>query len=217
MDDAIAIFGATGLVGGECLRLMLADPAFPRVTAFVRRAMPGGHPRLSQRVVDFDNLARSAGELDGVGAIVCALGTTMARAGSRPAFRRVDLDYPREIARLGSERGVRHFLLVSSMGASVRSRFFYSRVKGELEDAVMALPYRAITIARPSLLLGERAEFRPGERLGQMIAPLVPGRWRPVKARDVAAALVAEARAERPGTHILESDEIRRRAAERGA
>jgi uncharacterized protein YbjT (DUF2867 family) len=152
-----------------------------------------------------------------VNAIICALGTTIRQAGSRERFRRVDLEYPLAVARLGLQRGARHFLLVSSLGASARSRVFYTRVKGELEDALLAMPYPAITIARPSLLLGQRAEFRLGEEVARRLAPLVPGPYKPVPAAAVAAALVRAAREDRPGHRIIESAEIRRLAREEGA
>ena len=135
---------------------------------FVRRQVQfrfvaGSSGEVELHVIDFDRLASYASLL-AVDQILCALGTTIRKAGSQQAFRTVDFEYPAEIARLGIERGARHFLLVSALGADARSRVFYNRVKGELENAVLALPYRAHTIVRPSLLLGEREETRLGER-----------------------------------------------------
>ena len=157
---SIALFGATGLVGRECLRLLLDDRTFSRVLVFTRRPLsskPDNSTRLARletHVIDFEQLERHAALL-AVDQILCALGTTMRKAGSRQQFRRVDFDYPLAIARIGLAQGARHFLLVSALGANARSPVFYNRVKGELEEAILALPYRSHTIVRPSLLLGE--------------------------------------------------------------
>jgi uncharacterized protein YbjT (DUF2867 family) len=121
----------------------------------------------------------------------------------------VDFDDSLAAARLGRERGAAHFLLVSARGADPRSPFFYYRVKGELEEAVKALGYPSLTIARPSLLLGERDEFRVGEELAKRLGWLLPRASRPVPAAQVAAALVRAAHESRPGVHILENAKLR--------
>ena len=166
-------------------------------------------PKLDTHVVDFDHLDADAEPL-AVDQILCALGTTIKDAGSQEAFRRVDFDYPVAAAKLGLERGATHFLLVSALGANADSRIFYSRVKGEVENALRTLGYRSITIVRPSLLLGNRDQPRVGEEIGRRVGFLAPGKYRPVQARDVAFALVDAARADQPGLRIIESDEIRR-------
>jgi uncharacterized protein YbjT (DUF2867 family) len=122
----------------------------------------------------------------------------------------VDFGYPLTIARLGAEQGAHHFLLVSALGASARSLIFYNRVKGELEDAILALPYRSVSIVRPSLLVGNRARPRRGEQVAQRLAFLVPARYKPIPARAVAAALVRMAREDLPGRRIVESREMAR-------
>jgi uncharacterized protein YbjT (DUF2867 family) len=157
--------------------------------------------------VDFDRLDDHA-ELFRVDAVFCALGTTMKQAGSRDRFRRVDHDYVLDVARLGAEHGARHFLLVSAIGANAQSRVFYNRVKGEVEEAVSALPYRSVTIVQPSLLLGDRTEVRRGETIGEKLAFLLPRRYKPVKATAVAAALVRAAREDRAGRRVVASAEI---------
>jgi uncharacterized protein YbjT (DUF2867 family) len=207
----VLLAGATGLVGRECLALLSADPTVTAVTALVRRepADATSHVRKVRIVrVDFDRLEGHR-ELFAVDQVVCVLGTTIRQAGSRAAFRRVDFDYPLAIARLALEQGAGHFLLVSALGASARSSVFYNRVKGELEKAVLALGYPSVTIVRPSLLLGARDEFRLGEEVGKCLAWLTPAAWKPVEARDVAAAIVAAAREDRPGRRVIESAEIR--------
>ena len=208
---AALVAGATGLVGGECVQQLAGVSRVARVVALVRR-QPGVSPgdRIVPLVVDFERLSDSRAAFAGITHVFCALGTTIAVAGSQSAFRRVDFDYALEVATLGAELGARHLLLVSSLGANRSSRVFYTRVKGELESAVQKLPYRSITIARPSLLLGDRKEFRLGEALAKPFGFLIPGRYRPVEARAVARALVRAAVDDRPGVRILESEALRR-------
>jgi uncharacterized protein YbjT (DUF2867 family) len=211
---SIALVGSTGLVGRECLKFLLGRPEFSRVVVLVRRQVqidlsPAHREKVELHVVDFDRLASYAGLL-AVDQILCALGTTIRKAGSQQAFRTVDFAYPAEIARLGLERGARHFLLVSAVGANARSSVFYNRVKGELENAVLALPYRAHTIVRPSLLLGEREETRLGEKIGEKLAFLAPRKYKPVHARDVAWTLVNAAFVDGAGVNVIESQQIQR-------
>jgi uncharacterized protein YbjT (DUF2867 family) len=211
MSTSAVLVGSTGLVGRECLRLLAADDGFHRVIALTRRPL-GSAEDLSaggveERIVDFDRLEATAAPLDAE-VVICALGTTIRKAGSRERFRQVDLGYPLEIARLALERGAEHFLLVSAMGASARSRFFYNRVKGELERAIGALPFHRVTIVRPSLLLGDRDEFRLGERVAARFAFLFPPRYRAVQASDVAAALLQAAREHGVGQRVIQSSEI---------
>jgi uncharacterized protein YbjT (DUF2867 family) len=163
---------------------------------------------VESHLVDFDSLAAAA-ELFRVDQILCALGTTIRQAGSRERFRLVDYVYPLEAARLGLAGGAKHYLLVSAIGADPRSWVFYSRVKGEVESAILALPYRSVTIARPSLLLGARAEHRLGEQLAKRLAFLLPDKYKPVAGDAVAAALVHAAKDDASGRRIIESKDIR--------
>jgi uncharacterized protein YbjT (DUF2867 family) len=210
---SILLIGATGLVGSECLRLLLESEAFSRVVVLSRRPLIGSasHPKLQVHLVDFDRLT-SAASCFGVDQIMCALGTTMKAAGSRRRFRAVDLLYPLTAAHLGVEKRVSHFLLVSSLGADAKSRFFYSRMKGELENAVSELPYRSLTIARPSLLVGKREHFRLAERAVGGLRGLFPVRYRPIHATVVARVLVQRAVADMPGRRVIESIELREMA-----
>ena len=206
----ILVAGATGLVGRELLRLLAAAPGVAEVRALVRRPLiTRRDSRVRECRADFDRLGEHPGYFSGVDAAFCALGTTIKVAGSQEAFRRVDFDYPLAIAKAARAAGASHFLLVSAMGASARSKVFYNKVKGELEDAVMGLGVPAVTIARPSLLLGDREERRPGEELGKKIGWLFPERWRPVEASCVAAALVQAALRAAPGVEVLENRALR--------
>lgn len=203
------VLGATGLVGGQALRLLLDDPAFSRVVVLGRRPLEGfASPKLRQEVVELERMEERAGAF-AVDQLLCALGTTIRVAGSQAAFRRVDHDYPVAAARLALAGGASHYLLVSAMGANARSRVFYNRVKGEVEADLRALPFRSVTIARPSLLLGERAKFRLGEEVAKKLGWMIPGKYRPIQARDVAAALVRAAREDLPGVRVIESRALR--------
>lgn len=205
--------GATGLVGRECVSRLTADPSVSSVTALVRRAPDPAtvlHRKIRFEQIDFEQMGLHARKL-AADQVICALGTTIRVAGSREAFRHVDFDYPLALARLARQQGARHFLLVSALGADPASRVFYSRVKGELEQALAALDYPSLTVVRPSLLLGDREEFRFGEELAKRLAWATPRRYAPVKASDVAAALVEAAREDLPGLRVIESADIPRR------
>jgi uncharacterized protein YbjT (DUF2867 family) len=204
------VLGATGLVGGHVLDLLLADAAWTRVLTLGRRPAARDNPKLEQRVVGFDRVEEHA-DAFAVDAVFCCLGTTIRAAGSQEEFRRVDHDYPVAAARLASGRGAPHFLLVTAMGADAGSRVFYNRVKGEVERDLLALNYPRTTIARPSLLLGEREEFRLGERVFERLGWLMPPAYKPIHARDVAAALVRAAHSQESGVQILESRAMRAR------
>src|SRR5438477_2183148 len=138
-QDTALIAGATGLVGGYCLRALLESGDYQNVITFTRRPLATQHPRLIQTIVDFEKL----GEIEPfpAGDVFCAMGSTIRRAGSQHAFLRVDFEYPRTIAERSAAAGARQFLLVSSAGADPKSSNFYLRVKAELEKAVTALPF----------------------------------------------------------------------------
>ncbi|MDO9003148.1 MAG: NAD(P)H-binding protein [Aquabacterium sp.] len=202
------LVGATGLVGQQCLRLLTQDPAVGSVRVLVRRPMAVDSPKVQVCVADFDRLETHADWL-AADWVFCALGTTIAKAGSRGAFRQVDFDYPLQVAQLAKAQGAKRFLLVSATGADAKSKVFYSRVKGELEEAIAAIGFESVTFARPSLLAGERDEVRIAERIGLKFGWLLPERYRPVQARQVAQGLVNAAKSGRPGVHGLTNLELR--------
>jgi len=203
--------GATGLVGREILHLLSRDPTIAEVRALVRRPLQEQDkgPRVRECIADFEVLQEHP-EWFTTDLVFCALGTTISKAGSQAAFRKVDFEYPLMIAKLARTRGAKRFLFVSALGADPRSRFFYNRVKGELEKAVLALGYFSVTIARPSLLLGDRHEHRFGEELAKQIFRMLPSPWRGVQASQVASALVHAAHEEKPGVRILDNNGLRK-------
>ena len=206
----LLLVGATGLVGREVLRLALAHSGVARVVAPTRRALPA-NPRLFNPVLDFDQLPEQA-PWWAVDSVVCALGTTMALAGSQAAFRKVDLELPLQVARLCLSKGATSFALNSALGADVASKVFYSRTKGELEQALGKMGFSSLTFVRPGLLDGDRQESRPAERAGiwvsRVLAPLLPRRYRVVPAERVAHHLLESALAAVPGVTVLPSEAL---------
>jgi uncharacterized protein YbjT (DUF2867 family) len=213
------LLGATGLIGSLLLTKLLDTAAYEAVTVFVRRPITA-HPKLKQIVLeDLSDMEQHAAAFDGMEDVFCALGTTIKTAGSQERFREVDYGYPVCAAQLAKEAGAQRYVIVTSMGADVKSKFFYNRVKGETEAAIRALQLPMVSIVRPSLLLGDRAEFRSGERLTKVlsrsIAFVFSGRllrYRPIEARDVAAIMFRVAQMYSPGTHIYENDQMHRMA-----
>ncbi|MGY4305389.1 uncharacterized protein YbjT (DUF2867 family) [Bradyrhizobium sp. USDA 4369] len=212
-NRTVIIAGATGLVGREILDGLLADPVIDHVHVLGRRAPPVVSPKLTAHVVDFAALP----PLPSADELYLALGTTIKIAGSQAAFRAIDHDANLAVAKAALASGTRRVGLVSAMGADATSRIFYSRVKGELENDLTALPFTGLVIARPSLLVGARAELgqpnRPGEewgnRLSRLLGVLIPPDYKPIKAADVAAALLA-AVPSATGAMVLSSGAMRR-------
>jgi uncharacterized protein YbjT (DUF2867 family) len=199
------VAGATGLVGTRVVDLLLAREEYGKVSALVRRSVGKAHAKLEERVVDFDQMPAVAAD-----DVYACLGTTIKVAGSKERFRKVDHDYTVQMARLAREKGATRLALVSAIGASARSGNFYLSVKGETENDVAALGFETLTIARPSLLVGERSEKRPGEAIGIRVShalsfALVGGlrQYRPIRAEDVARALVLATLAGAPGKRVL--------------
>ena len=209
------ILGATGLVGGNCLQLLLQDSHYKQVLALGRRAAPVQHTKLVQHEVNLAQPETYAHWLGPQTDFFCCLGTTIATAGSEEAFRQVDYTYPLTVARAGAQHADNHWLMVSSLGADAKSALFYSRVKGEIERDVARLSFAGVHILQPSLLLGERAEFRLGEKIAEiaalplgllMVGPL--RKYRPIEAATVARAMQSIAHTGRAGLEIIVSDKL---------
>ena len=214
MQKTALLAGATGLIGSALLPLLLASERYAKVIVVGRRAVPILHPKLVQVTTELDQLEDVRLKLI-ADDVYCCLGTTMAQAGSQEAFFKVDFLYVVQLAALAASNFAAQFLVVSSMGADAESRIYYSRVKGEMEAAVRQAPFRAMHIFRPSLLLGERAAPRPGERLGAValgaLRPLLRGplrKYRPVTGAAVAAAMLQAASDDCSGVRVHLSDEL---------
>ncbi|MEE3935711.1 oxidoreductase [Pseudomonas viridiflava] len=203
----ILLAGATGLTGEHLLDRLLNEPTVSRVLAPTRRAL-AAHPHLENPVGDLDTLLPSLGGR--VDIAFCCLGTTIKQAGSQDAFKAVDLDLVVAFAKRARELGARHLLVISAVNADARSSVFYSRIKGEMEQALRAQDWPQMTIARPSLLVGNRPETRWAEQLAAPIAKLIPGKYGAIEACQLARALWRLALEEQDGERIVESDELRK-------
>ena len=206
----LILAGATGLVGAQVLRLALADARVTTVIALARKPLLA-HPKLLAPAIDFDALPQDAAWWR-ADAVICALGTTMKVAGSQAAFRRVDFDYPLAVARLAHAAGTPAYVLNSATGANAASRFFYNRIKGELEAALATLGFASLTHVRPGLIGGQRATIRAGEAaLGfilKVLAPVLPERWRINPAGRIAQALLEAAITATPGIQVITSERL---------
>lgn len=209
----VLLAGATGLVGRAILRGLLADDTVAAVHALGRRAPGVQHEKLVVHTVDFAALLA----LPPSNEAYVALGTTIKVAGSQRAFRAVDFDASLAVARAAQAAGAKRLGVVSAMGADARSSIFYNRVKGELEEALAALGFEGLVIARPSLLAGHRASLgqpeRAGEKIGLQVSrwlrPVIPANYRAIAAEDVAAALLREV-PKAKGKRVLLSGEMQR-------
>lgn len=213
----VLLAGATGLVGGLILHALLADQTVSEVHALSRRPLSVYHPKLQVHIVDF----RSLPVLPQVDEVYLALGTTIKVAGSQAAFRAVDLEANLMVAQAAYLAGARRVGLVSAAAANSTSSMFYNRVKGELEDALKAMSLTALVIAQPSLLLDYRDGLQQPTRIGELIAipiakllaPILPGTYRPVSAAAVAHSLVKTVPTAN-GVVVLASDVLARIGAD---
>jgi uncharacterized protein YbjT (DUF2867 family) len=203
---AALLVGASGLVGGRLLARLARDARYATVTVLTRRALGTGGGKVHEVVVDFDRPETLRVAIGG-GDVFCCLGTTIKKAGSQDAFRKVDFEAPVAVAKAARAAGADQYVIVTAVGADAKSGVFYNRVKGETEAALAALAFPGgLKIVRPSLIMGERSERRPAERAAMFLMgatrPLFGGplaRYRAIDADDVAAAMLAAAREERTG------------------
>ena len=200
---AAVVAGASGLVGRELVARLLREPGYRRVVALSRRPLSLADAKLEVVDAAYDRLAavlHGVTPADRLLDVFCCLGTTIRAAGSAAAFRCVDHDYVLALGRWSRTAGAHRMVVISALGADAGSRVFYNRVKGETERDLAALGLASLVIVRPSLLAGERAEFRVGERLALMatrpLRALLPARVRPIAAADVAQAMVNAALSE---------------------
>ncbi|WP_078427784.1 NAD(P)H-binding protein [Alkalihalobacterium alkalinitrilicum] len=199
------IAGATGLVGNELLHFLLNGNEYERVIAIVRKPLEIEHPKLKEVVCNFDKLEEIESYFE-VDDVFCCLGTTIKKAKSKEAMYKVDVEYPLAIAKLAKEQQVNHFLLVSSMNANPKSALWYSKIKGILEEELKKIPFEKISIFRPSLLLGNRKEFRMAENIAGKVfrglSVLFKGPWKSrlaIEGKTVAQAMYEVAQSNSTG------------------
>ena len=214
MGRTAIIFGATGLIGDILLQKLIADDAYEKITVVARRPLTLKHKKINFIETDFDNLKNHAAQIVGDD-IFCCIGTIQKKTPDLKIYKKIDYSYPLDFAAIGLKNGSSSYNLISSMSANANSRFFYTKLKGELERDLSTMPFKTINIYRPSLLDGERTGTRTAEnffiKAMRFINPLLFGslkKYRSIKAEVVAEAMLQEAKKEAPGIHIYQSDEI---------
>ncbi len=207
------IAGATGLIGKQLLQLLLEDVNYEKVKAITRKPLDIQHTKLENIVLDFDKLSEYSVALKS-NDVFCCLGTTIRIAKTKEAFRKVDFDYPLELARISKNQGAEQYLLVSALGADRNSGIFYNKVKGEVEETIGQLSFPTLRIFRPSLLLGDRTDQRAGEGAAtaffKIFGFLVPAKYKAIDSGKVARAMLTLAKENNPGFYFHESKELQK-------
>ena len=208
------IIGSTGLIGFQLLELLLKSAEYEKVISFVKRDSGIQHPKLEQHIIDFDK-PETYKELVVGDDFFCTIGTTIKNAGNQDAFRKVDFGYPKEFATIAMQNKVKQFLIISSLGADANSGNFYLKTKGEIQDFLKNCIFESVSVLQPALLLGNRTEFRLGEKIGAFFMKLFSfvlignlKKYKPIKSEAVAKAMFTIAQKNYKGFHIIESDEI---------
>lgn len=208
MKTAI-IVGATGLVGKELCKQLLADERYDKVKLLVRKSQTVTHPKIEEVIIDFNDL--KALNITG-DELYCCLGTTIKTAGSKEAFYKVDFEYVVQIAKKALNGGVKQVVVVSAMGANKNSSVFYNKVKGEMEEAVSQLGFQTCVIVRPSMLLGNRTEFRLAELIGKKVMTvlsfLIPAKYKAIHDYQVANAMIYNCNNSQQGLLIVENQDM---------
>jgi len=208
------LIGATGLIGSYLRNELLKDPFYDTVKILIRKPLDISHPKLEKKIVDFNDSDSLLVAIDNSDVVFCAVGTTQRKVrGDKEAYRKVDYDIHVKAARFSKMTGSETFVLVSSVGANSKSNNFYLKLKGEVEDAVKAIGLRSVHIMRPSMLLGDRKEFRLGEKIGKLLMTalsfLLPPKYKPVHGMKVATAMLNAAKENKEGFFVYEYREIR--------
>lgn len=214
MSKIALIAGASGLVGSYCLDYLLQSDSYEKVICVTRRIIENNSPKLQQVIADTNNLAEKLNRIK-ADDVYCCIGTTIKKAGSREAFKLVDITYVKILAEKTKFNGATSFAVVSSIGADTGSSNFYLRTKGEMENAVKACAFSKTIILRPSMLLGPRKEFRFGEAIGKIFMKIFSflfvgklKRYKAIEAAQVAKALIYLTQKEFVGFKVVENDEI---------
>lgn len=195
----ITLFGATGLIGNEILKLLENDSGFEKINVVSRRPLELKSKKSNLYIIDFKNFNSYLNVIDGSDVVLAAIGTTQSKVGfNKKKYREIDFDIISNAVKACKEKNVKHFSFVSSAGADINNKSFYLKLKGEIEKKVQSQQLNSSTVYRPSLLLGDRKENRFGEKVAQIIIPLIsflfPNNYKPIKACDVAKAMVNESK-----------------------
>lgn len=216
MGKKAILLGASGAIGSSLLQQLLNDSNYTEVLALVRKDLNLEHPKLKQLVLNFDELNKYAAEITG-DVVFCCLGTTKSQTPDQTQYRKIDYQYPLDVAWIAQTNGAESYHLISSIGANKNSSVFYPRTKGEVESDLKAVPFQSIHIYRPSLLEGERKNPRLIENISialmHLINPLLSGSWkkyRSIKVSAVAKAMVRQSLTDQREIFIYESDQIQK-------
>lgn len=208
------IIGSTGLIGSQLLNSLLDSNDYLKVITFVKRDTGIKHKKLTQHIINFDAPDTYKNLIVGDD-LFCTIGTTIKKAGSKEAFRKVDFEYPSQFATFAVQNKVKQFLIISSLGADSKSGNFYLKTKGEIQDFLKNCNFQSVAVLQPSLLLGNRTEFRLGEKVGaffmKTLSFLLLGnlkKYKPIESKTVAKALLKIAQRNNTGFKIYESDVI---------
>ena len=209
------IIGSSGLIGKQLLSLLLESKDYDKVIVFNRKEMALNHPKLVQQLIDFEDIPSYKNLIKGDD-FFCTIGTTIKKAGNKEAFRKVDFSYPKQFAEIAKTNNIKHFLIVSSLGADVNSSNFYLKTKGEIEQFIINSNIEIVSIFRPSILSGNREEFRLGEKFGLMLMKVFSflfignlKKYKPIASETVAQGMFAAAQKNKLGVSIYESDSIK--------
>lgn len=220
MKTTATLLGATGLIGGHLLSFLQNDTSFDEVRVLVRRPLEINNPKVKVVVIDFNDEAQFKSAMEGSNVVFCAIGTTQKKVkGDKKLYRTIDFDIPVNAAKHSIKYGCKQFLIVSSLGADSEKKGFYLKLKGEVEDALIAkvqptVGFDSLSIFRPSLLLGNRSESRLAEDVGQFFSKalkfLMPGDYKPIEGKIVAKAMVEVAKLKKKGVEVYHYEEMER-------
>jgi uncharacterized protein YbjT (DUF2867 family) len=223
-DRRATIIGATGLIGNHLLHQLIQDESFNIIRLLVRRPFKNKNSKIEAKLVDFNDHESFKLGIDGSDVVFCTVGTTQKKVkGDKEAYRRIDFDIPVKAAGFCKETGCNNFLIVSSVGADAKSNNFYLQLKGEVEDEIKKMNLESVSVFRPSILLGDRKESRPAERIGQITMQTFSfvfinnlRKYKPIHAKEVGAAMIYAAKQQKPGFSIYEYDEIKNNSNNEG-
>jgi|SRR5687768_14697992 len=215
MSKTAVLIGATGLTGNYLLQELLNDPFYATIKILIRRPLDINNSKLEKKIVDFNDSDSVLIAISNSDAVFCAVGTTQKNVkGDKEAYLKVDFDIPVKAARFCKMTGCEKFVFVSAVGANSSSRNFYLRLKGEVEDTIKETGLKSVHIMRPSMLLGDRKEFRLGEKIGKgmmnALSFMIPSKYKPVHAQDVAKAMLVVSKKDKEGFFIYHYKEIKK-------
>ena len=209
----VTLFGATGLIGSYLLEFLLKDSDIHLINVVGRNPFHLEHDKINNIVIDFEDVSSISNSVTGSEAVFVSIGTTMSKVnGDKIKYKSVDFDIIFNIANACKQKNINQFIYVSSLGANANSSNFYLRLKGEIDEAVAKLNLNSTSVFRPSVLLGKRNEFRPGEKIMQFVMPLldfmIPSNSKAIKAEDVAKSMLNTTKNYKTGLHIYQHSQI---------